>query len=155
MEVDPHSVGARKPSIFLREVRHRVRLLARFEVASLVPQHRDLGRGRGDSDDANQEELRKRVKDAQESYRGTSRENNTDGGNESAALPPTPPRDANRENGSAFEEPPAQKIARPKTASLKTIPEAWKKRGLRGNPEGNSWVLPLRLDLRGESIRKN
>jgi hypothetical protein len=54
----------------------------------------------------------------------------------------------NREKGSAFEEPPAPKITRSKPVSLKTIPEAWKKRGLRVNPEGNSWFVPLRLDVR-------
>jgi hypothetical protein len=92
--------------------------------------------------------LRQRVKEAQERYRGSGKDNNTGGAGESAALPPTPPRGVNREKGSAFEEPPAPKITRSKPVSLKTIPEAWKKRGLRVNPEGNSWFVPLRLDVR-------
>ena len=110
---------------------------------------------RSNADDSNDEELRKRVKDAQENYRGTNREGNTGRGNETTALPPTPPRGENRENGSPFEEPPSPKIPRPEPVAHGAIPAAWKKRGLRVNPSGNSWFLPLRLDLRGAAKRNN
>ncbi len=110
---------------------------------------------RSNADDSTNDELRNRVKDAQENYRGTHKEDNTGRGNETTALPPTPPRGANRENGSPFEEPPSPKIPRPDPVAPGAIPAAWKKRGLRVNPSGNSWFLPLRLDLRGAAKRNN
>tara|TARA_B100000809_G_scaffold149394_1_gene146908 strand:+ start:2035 stop:5043 length:3009 start_codon:yes stop_codon:yes gene_type:complete len=110
---------------------------------------------RSNSDDSNDKELRKRVEDAQENYRGTHKEDNTGRGNETTALPPIPPRGANRENGSPFEKPPSPKIPRPEPVASGAIPAAWKKRGLRVNPAGNSWFIPLRLDLRGAAKRDN
>ena len=43
----------------------------------------------------------------------------------------------------------------PKTGAVQTIPEAWKKRGLMANPKGNSWFLPLRLNLYEKPKEKN
>ncbi|MCH2582219.1 MAG: hypothetical protein MK133_13595 [Planctomycetes bacterium] len=37
-------------------------------------------------------------------------------------------------------------FSKPQAARPRVIPAAWKRRGLRANPEGNSWFLPLRLD---------
>ena len=80
-------------------------------------------------------------------------------------FPAELPRSTNRENGVLFEEPTAPGATRPaegennsrgpKTGAVQTIPEAWKKRGLLANPKGNSWFLPLRLDLHEKAKEKN
>ena len=74
-----------------------------------------------------------------------------------AGLPLEAPRGDSRANGSPFEEPIApvarstdrgNDFSKPQAARPRDIPDAWKRRGLRANPEGKSWFLPLRLDPR-------
>ena len=76
------------------------------------------------------------------------------GAGEGAGLPLETPRGDNRANGSPFEEPIApvarstdrgNNFSRPQAARPRVIPDAWKRRGLRANPGGKSWFLPLRL----------
>ena len=77
------------------------------------------------------------------------------GAGKGAGLALEAPRGDSRTNGSPFEEPiaPAARstdrgndFSKPQAARPRVIPDAWKRRGLRANPEGKSWFLPLRLD---------
>ena len=79
------------------------------------------------------------------------------GAGKGAGLPLEAPRGDSRANGSPFEEPIApvarstdrgNDFSKPRAARPRDIPDAWKRRGLRANPEGKSWFLPLRLDPR-------
>ena len=85
---------------------------------------------------------------------GNFRSSRNDAG-KGAGLPLETPRGDSRANGSPFEEPIApvarstdrgNDFSKPQAARPRVIPDAWKRRGLRANPEGNSWFLPLRLD---------
>ena len=115
---------------------------------------------RADSRSRGDEALRRRARDAQENQGGDS---STRGG---VGIPREPPRGGSRTNGSPFEEPIAPRatgpaktpnsLSRPRApSSTEVIPDTWKRRGLRVNPEGNSWFLPLRLDLRGEGKNRD
>ncbi|MAM46457.1 MAG: hypothetical protein CMJ91_07300 [Planctomycetes bacterium] len=110
---------------------------------------------RADSQSRGDEPLRRRAGDAQENQ---GRDGSTRGG---VGIPREPPRGGSRANGSPFEEPIAPQATGPlkppegfsslkAPSSTRVIPDSWKRRGLRVNPGGNSWFLPLRLDLRGE-----
>ncbi len=77
------------------------------------------------------------------------------GAGKGGGLPLEAPRGDSRANGSPFEEPIApvarstdrgNDFSKPQAARPRDIPDAWKRRGLRANPEGKSWFLPLRLD---------
>lgn len=86
------------------------------------------------------------------------------GAGKGAGLALEAPRGDSRTNGSPFEEPiaPAARstdrgndFSKPQAARPRVIPDAWKRRGLRANPEGKSWFLPLRLDPKKQRERRN
>ena len=116
---------------------------------------------RADSQSRGDEALRRRARDAREN-RGL--DSPAKGG---VGIPLDPPRDGNQAGGSPFEEPiarratgaaaaPPEGSSKPRTPSPSgVIPDTWKRRGLRVNPEGNSWFLPLRLDLREKERNGN
>jgi len=88
--------------------------------------------------------------DTQRNFRSSQ-----NGAGKGARLPLEAPRGDSRANGSPFEEPIApvarstdqgNDFSKPQAARPRVIPDTWKRRGLRANPGGKSWFLPLRLD---------
>ena len=97
--------------------------------------------------------------DSQGSFRSSQ-----NGVGKGAGLALEAPRGDSRTNGSPFEEPiaPAARatdrgndFSKPQAARPRVIPDAWKRRGLRANPEGKSWFLPLKLDQEKRKERRN